>query len=80
MLPETKIYHLLGDQDSFVNLEVNRITNELLVSNDRLLTNLSLKVFHILDELVDSPDHETRHGAIEQVLRISVERSTRSLL
>ena len=70
----------MDDQDSFVSLEISRITNELFVSNDRYLINLHLKVLHILDELVDSPDHKIGHMGIEKALRIYVERSKRSLL
>jgi hypothetical protein len=80
VLPESRIYHLLGDQDSFVSPEISRITNKLFVSNDRNLINLHLKVLHILDELVDSPNHKIGHMGIEKALQISVERSRGSLL
>ena len=42
-LSEIRIYHLLADPDSFVNLEVHRILNDLFSSNDRTLLNLYLK-------------------------------------
>ena len=75
----TRIYHLLDDENSFLTLEINRITDDLFASSDRFLINLYLKVLNALNELLDSPDYEIRHRAIEQVIRIYLERSKRSI-
>jgi hypothetical protein len=46
----SRIYHLLADQNSFVNKEIERIQNETLAANARLLPNLRLKASRLLEK------------------------------
>ena len=77
-LSESRIYHLLSDKDSFVNLEMNRIIEETLKSRNVLLLNLYLEVLHHLDAMLESGDDKERDLAIDTILDLVCARRGRN--
>ena len=77
-LSESRIYHLLSDKNSFVNSEMNRVTEETLKTRNALLLNLYLEVLHHLDAMLESGDDKERDLAIDTILDLVLSRRGRN--
>ena len=74
----SRIYHLLADQNSFVNKEIERIQNETLAANARLLPNLRLKTSNLLEKKMESPDSREQFRAANLILKIHNPRAVKT--
>jgi len=77
-MSESRIYHLLSDKESIVNVEINRILKELFGSTDRRLVNLYDKAMQKLDAMLSSSDEEKQLRAIDRIIRIYHTRSAKN--
>ena len=78
-LSEGRIYHLLEDENSFVNAEIARIREEKDAAQDRLLANirekevqLHYKALQYLESMIESHDKAERNKAIDQITKTIV--------
>jgi len=77
-LSESQIYHLLSAKDSFVNVEIFRILNDLFAENDRHLIDLLSKALQKLDNMLSSSDEEKQFRAIDRIIKIFLSRSSKN--
>jgi hypothetical protein len=69
-MSEDRIYHLLGDENSDVNTEIRRISNEAAEASNRHLSHLFRKALNKLDCMLESGDDETKFRAIDRIIKI----------
>jgi DNA-binding protein H-NS len=74
-----RIYHLLEDENSFVNAEIARIRKEKYSAQERLLANirekevqLHYKALQYLESMIESQDKGERNKAIDQITKTIV--------
>jgi hypothetical protein len=79
-MSESRIYHLLSDEDSFVSAEITRILNELFASNDRHLINIYRKVLQKLDTMLSSSEEEKQYRAIDRIIKIYFTRTAKNAI
>jgi hypothetical protein len=77
-ISESRIYHLLSDQESIVNAEINRILGEVFTANDRYLVRLFNKTLENLDTMLSSPDKEKQFRAMDRIIKIYGARCTKN--
>jgi len=77
-ISESRIYHLLSDQESIVNAEINRILGEVFTANDRYLVRLFNKTLENLDTMLSSPDKEKQFRAMDRIIKIYAARCTKN--
>ena len=69
-MPKDRIYHLLADKNSPVNVEIRRILTERREANDRRQMDLYTKALQKLDEMLSSSDEEKQLQAIDRIIKI----------
>jgi AcrR family transcriptional regulator len=74
-LSPSRAYHLLADKDSFVNAEVERISNEIFQAQDALLSNLYRTALEELEALLLSGNPRIVLRAVDLIIRIFLERT-----
>ena len=77
-MSESRIYHLLSENDSFVNVEINRILNELFAVTDRYLINLYSKALQKLDAMLSSSDEEKQYRAMDRIIKMFFARTAKN--
>jgi hypothetical protein len=69
-MSKDRIYHLLADKNSPVNVEIIRILTERREANDRRIMDLYTKALQKLDEMLSSSDEEKQLRAIDRIIKI----------
>jgi hypothetical protein len=76
----SRIYHLVSEENSLVNAEINRILNETFAASDYRLINLYDKALEKLDAMLSSPDEEKQCRAIDRIIKMFFARTAKNTI
>jgi hypothetical protein len=79
-MSESRIYHLVSDKDSPINVEINRFLNELFMTTERRLMILYDKALQELDKMLSSSDEEKQYRAMDRIIKMFFARTAKNAI